>query len=780
MDSILSFLKSGEPKKRRQGVLLLACNPVSANVLLLNNIAEYDESLALRLFAGQVLRALENTYPPGSDADTVSLINRYLSFNSDEEKMHFISGAVSRMRQNSCTFLTLIAAYEKRAGVLCHIISSLAAAGGEAAIKSIVSFNNDRRGEIRRSVFDALACLDNMKAYPYLIQFIIDDDLEIAGSAVNFLTSLNRPLAVKILKFMCSVNKEFMNAAAAKAIGELAEDCLFDDLKKLMSGESRIVKSYAVNAYYIYLEKGCAAAADYFREAASIISGMDETLFSLKAFIEFENYRANAAETANDVAAERPEEHSPPGGDIANDITVRSADGGEDVKTGNKNVNANADITAKIETPAEKIVETPPAAASVGKPAEKPAENETGVILFPLEHNFKFGYIDSNAKLVIPFSFERAYPFTDGLAAVMNGISWGYINASGDFSISAQFEAAYNFSDGLARVYIGQNYGFINQNGHLAIKAQYEDAKDFSEGLAAVKRDGKWNYINAEGKPQFKSIDFERVSSFKNGFAHVRKNKKFGFINAKGELAIKCDYDGAEDFSEGLACVKISSKYGYIDSKDRFVIKPHFDKAREFCGGLAAVEIDKKYGFVNVNGEMAIEAQFEYAASFSEGLAAVKINDLWGFINEKGDLVIEAKFNEAFQFVNGLCYVKAGETFNYINKKGELLYKEEHGQKSQDSQRPHKEINRSISIPTNTVHALMQKHGYPFNKWKSGISGHQPPPKSVEFYFLKASSGLTKSFSYTEIMDLIDAIRRERLPDIVNELMKFLETNYCS
>ncbi len=755
--------------------MLLACNPVSSNILLLNNIAEYDESLALRLFARQVLRAVESTYPPGAGANLVSLINRYLSFNSDEDKINFISVAVSQLRQDACHFLAVAASYEKRQGVLGHIIASLGASGSETAIKPIISFNSDRRVEIRRAVFEALAALDNMKAYPYLAQFIIDDDLELAGSAANFLTSLNRPLAVKILKFMCSVDKEFMNAAAAKAIGELAEDCLFEELKLLMNRESRLVKSYALNAFYKYLDKGSIAAADYFSAAAAIISAMDENLFSLKSFIEFDNYREKPAETVAVVETGDFKENAPQAGGSANDITVRCSDSGEEIIPGDKNTAGNNDITAKIETPAEKKVETPPAPPA----AEKPLENENGVILFPLENNFKFGYIDSNARLVIPFTFERAYPFNGGLAAVMNGISWGFINASGDFAINAQFEAAYNFSDGLARVYTGQNYGYINQNGHLAVKAQYEDAKDFSEGLAAVKRDGKWNYINTEGKPQFKNIDFERIASFKNGFALVRKNKKFGFINSKGELAIKCDYDGAEDFSEGLACVKISSKYGYIDSKNRFAIKPHFDKAREFCGGLAAVEFDKKYGFINSNGEWAIEAKFDYAASFSEGLAAVKINDLWGFINEKGELAIEAQFNETFQFANGLCCVKIGETFNYINKKGELLYKEEAGQKSHDSQRPHKEINRSISIPANTVHALMQKHGYPFNKWKSGISGHQPPPKSAEFYFLKASSGLTKSFSYNDIMDLIEAIKKERLPDVVNELIKFLETNYC-
>ncbi len=257
----------------------------------------------------------------------------------------------------------------------------------------------------------------------------------------------------------------------------------------------------------------------------------------------------------------------------------------------------------------------------------------------------------------------------------------------------------------------------------------------------------------------------------------VRKNKKFGFINKKGEAVIRCAYDIADDFSEGVACVKTSSKFGYIDCADKFVIKPQFDKAREFCGGLAAVEIDRHYGFIDAKGKISIKPQFEYAANFSEGLAAVKINELWGFINTAGETVIKAEYAEAGPFINGLAYVRNGETFNYINKKGELIYNETLGAAAGET-KASKEINKNLSIQTATIHALMQRHGYLFSNWKSGSSGHPPQPKSVEYYFLKAASGLNKTFNYGEIMDLIDAIRRERANDVANELIKFLETNY--
>jgi hypothetical protein len=46
--------------------------------------------------------------------------------------------------------------------------------------------------------------------------------------------------------------------------------------------------------------------------------------------------------------------------------------------------------------------------------------------------NGKYGYIDKSGSIVIEPSFDKAYPFKDGLAQFENANQWGYINLSGE------------------------------------------------------------------------------------------------------------------------------------------------------------------------------------------------------------------------------------------------------------------------------------------------------------------------------------------------------------
>ena len=785
MDSILVLLNSKEAVNKRRGILLLALNPTQTNLLLIKNIAGYDESLSIRFFARRVLKAIENTHSSASDEILTGLINHYIQLENEAEKISFIKLRASKDYINSPALLSLLLSHEKNTAVICFLITSLGECGGEADIRRIASFNGDNRFEIRRAVFDALLSINSIKTYPFLTQFIIDDNYSLASDARNFFKSLNAQLALKVINFMVSSGTDKMKVAAAAAAGLIICDEIFNELKSLAVSELPRVKAAALNSLNMFIEAGFEPAVEFAVESSDgLIETASETLFNLKTLIEIEKYidlsKTDSAEKPPVVRSEECLVHSEDSRrhvvEIKSQMKVEVSHQPSAVPTFEQKAESGSAETAVKNASAETatLSETAETAARSTSP-ETAASGD--VCLFPFENNSRFGYIDSNARLVIPFSFIRAYPFSSGLAAVMSGISWGYIDQSGNFVITAQFEAAYNFCDNLARVFIAKLYGFINDKGQLVIKAKYEDARDFSEGLAAVRYEGNWNFINAQGREQFKKLDYERAASYKNGFAMVRKNKKFGFINKKGETVIRCAYDIADDFSEGVACVKTSSKFGYIDCTDKFVIKPQFDKAREFCGGLAAVEIDKHYGFIDAKGKVLIKPQYEYAANFSEGLAAVKINELWGFINTAGETVIKTEFAEAGPFINGLAYVRNGETFNYINKKGELIYNES-PDGSAGEIKMQKEINRNLSIQTATIHALMQRHGYLFSNWKSGASGHPPQPKSVEYYFLKASSGLNKTFNYTEIIDLIEAIRRERANDVANELLKFLETNY--
>lgn len=59
--------------------------------------------------------------------------------------------------------------------------------------------------------------------------------------------------------------------------------------------------------------------------------------------------------------------------------------------------------------------------------------------------NGKSGYIDIDGKTVIPFIYDFAFYFFEGLAAVKKDGKWGYINPSGETVIPFIYDEANYF-----------------------------------------------------------------------------------------------------------------------------------------------------------------------------------------------------------------------------------------------------------------------------------------------------------------------------------------------
>lgn len=150
----------------------------------------------------------------------------------------------------------------------------------------------------------------------------------------------------------------------------------------------------------------------------------------------------------------------------------------------------------------------------------------------------KWGYLDTKGKTVIPFIYDSAEDFSEGLAVVSKGpydnAKYGYINKQGKTVIPLSFDYASSFSEGLATVRKGSQetgkYGVIDKTGKLVIPYKFEGYIDsFSEGLAGVvNSQSKLGYIDRTGKLvipyQYNGEpmgDSEGYPSFHNGKAYV-------------------------------------------------------------------------------------------------------------------------------------------------------------------------------------------------------------------------------------------------------------------
>ena len=118
--------------------------------------------------------------------------------------------------------------------------------------------------------------------------------------------------------------------------------------------------------------------------------------------------------------------------------------------------------------------------------------------LAAVEVHGRFGYIDGAGRDIIKPRFDGAGTFHYSLAPVKslsNYRGWGFINKQNKMILPYRYNAALPFSEGLAAVAADARWGFVNVRGEWVLPGQFDDARSLSEGLAAVRQEDKWGYI---------------------------------------------------------------------------------------------------------------------------------------------------------------------------------------------------------------------------------------------------------------------------------------------
>lgn len=196
------------------------------------------------------------------------------------------------------------------------------------------------------------------------------------------------------------------------------------------------------------------------------------------------------------------------------------------------------------------------------------------------------GFINNEAKLVIPKNYDSAQNFSDGLAAVQKNGKWGYINTAGTLVIPYQFDSAARFYGGVAVMtegsYPNWRYSVIDKRGNVIIPEGTYDRIMNADGTGLIpvgKDDGngayKWGFADTTGKlviaPQYQNIYYNTENT--SGLLAVAKGENWGFIDKSGAVKIPFEYEGLVAFNEfGYTMVYRSSGWGIIDSSNNVIV----------------------------------------------------------------------------------------------------------------------------------------------------------------------------------------------------------------
>lgn len=257
-------------------------------------------------------------------------------------------------------------------------------------------------------------------------------------------------------------------------------------------------------------------------------------------------------------------------------------------------------------------------------------DQETGWLRVHNKQN-KWGFIDKDSLIKIPFEYDFVNPFENGIAYAKIGGKEFFITKSNQM-LEGDFEAVGIFSEGLAPVKKNGKWGFINENGVIVISPQFNKVDCFrANGLCAVTQNGKSGFIDKSGKEIIPIIYPDVNQQMRDDNVIVKNNGKWAFFNSKGKQLTDFVYDDVFrtdylNFSKGV--------FGRSEST-------------YFKNGAVLVKKGKDYEFLNENIQPAFpNNKFDSATVFDAYQnAIIKKNGRYGIIKPDGKFKVDLEYD---------------------------------------------------------------------------------------------------------------------------------------
>ena len=198
-------------------------------------------------------------------------------------------------------------------------------------------------------------------------------------------------------------------------------------------------------------------------------------------------------------------------------------------------------------------------------------KDDEKTLLYPIQVDGKWGYINQTGKIVIKPTYAWADDFHDGVAVVViKDRSDGSEDSKGNDSLT---------------------YGAIDMNGKMVVKPDYSSITMFNEGVAGaikiddITYDQTYFILDKKGKVLYTLPPEMQIASMlfnglgtqtqREGLIVVQddKTEKYGYIDHYGKVILPYLYNEAYGFSDGLALVKDdNNNRQYIDNTGKVII----------------------------------------------------------------------------------------------------------------------------------------------------------------------------------------------------------------
>jgi len=334
--------------------------------------------------------------------------------------------------------------------------------------------------------------------------------------------------------------------------------------------------------------------------------------------------------------------------------------------------------------------------------------DSTGQVVFPLPHMEIYPYV--SLAFALGYGLVAVRTYMENTPQARHNTLFGIFDMQGNELIAPTFQRVFPFNEGISivrRGYLSSRHGgsiresAIDTDGNEVIPPIYSYMLDFNEGLAGVSvgdwdwtgRERNlspdygvlWGFVDMEGNEVIPPR-FRHVSHFTHGVAVViprvygdtecicelvcccecwRSPPGRALINTRGEYVISPGtYDGMWVCDQGIVIVVAGDwglnnrRFGLSDLEGNELVPPTYRRIRNFARMLDGPRQDR---YLNDNPAIP---------TFRDGRAAVQCyyTNLWGYIDMAGYEIIPPQFMYSGAFINGIALVnEGGEERNWMD-----------------------------------------------------------------------------------------------------------------
>ncbi|MFZ2906839.1 MAG: WG repeat-containing protein [Cyclobacteriaceae bacterium] len=261
--------------------------------------------------------------------------------------------------------------------------------------------------------------------------------------------------------------------------------------------------------------------------------------------------------------------------------------------------------------------------------------------------SFKYGLIDLENKILIPFLFRSIYPIGSLRYAVENfNGKTALFSENGRQITDFTIDSISPFNNNLAIIYEAGKQGLMTREGELRSEAKYREIK-FNDKTVYARLPDEWHILDAQNSLT-ETIGADSIVALGE---HHYKIETAGLIQlADRNLKPVNDnlFSELSGFQNGLAIFRSGNLYGVMKGGGKIVLPPSFQKI--ILKNDYILTLEKKFDKMNWNlrdtlGHQLNSKSYDKIHHKQGEIFTVTKNGYWGAINDKGVEIVACVYD---------------------------------------------------------------------------------------------------------------------------------------